>query len=65
MDKILSLFSGNSNILKFLLSPVRFTKCLGVREPLLPPRKKALNLRDKSTVTHIYSRETEKVGSGY
>jgi hypothetical protein len=40
MDKILSLFSGNSNILKFLLSPIRFTKCLGVRVPLRPPRKK-------------------------
>jgi hypothetical protein len=42
MDKIWRLFSGNSNILKFLLSPVRFTKCLGVRVPLRPPRKKAL-----------------------
>jgi hypothetical protein len=42
MDKIWSLFSGNTNILKFLLSPVRFTKCLGVRIPLRPPRKKAL-----------------------
>jgi hypothetical protein len=42
MDNIWSLFSGNSNILKFLLSPVRFTKCLGVRVPLRPPRKKAL-----------------------
>jgi hypothetical protein len=42
MGKICSLFSGNSNILKFLLSPVRFTKCLGVRIPLRPPRKKAL-----------------------
>jgi hypothetical protein len=40
MDKIWSLFSGNSNILKFLHSPVRFTKCLGVRVPLRPPRKK-------------------------
>jgi hypothetical protein len=40
MDKIWSLFSGNSNILKFLLSPVRFTKCLGVRVPLRPPEKK-------------------------
>jgi hypothetical protein len=39
MDKIWSLFSGNYNILKFLLSPVRFTKCLGVRVPLRPPRK--------------------------
>jgi hypothetical protein len=35
-------FSGDSNILKFLLSPVRLTKCLGVRVPLRPPRKKAL-----------------------
>jgi hypothetical protein len=43
MDKIWSLFSGNSNILKFLLSPVRFTKCLDVRVPLRPPRKKALH----------------------
>jgi hypothetical protein len=42
MDKIWSSFSGNSNILKFLLFPVRFTKCLGVRVPLRPPRKKAL-----------------------
>jgi hypothetical protein len=42
MDKIWSLFSGNSKILKFLLSAVRFTKCLGVRVPLRPPRKKAL-----------------------
>jgi hypothetical protein len=42
MDKIWSLFSGNSNILKFSHSPVRFTKCLGVRVPLRPPRKKAL-----------------------
>jgi hypothetical protein len=42
MDKIWRLFSGNSNILKFLLSPVRFTQCLGVRVPLRPPRKKAL-----------------------
>jgi hypothetical protein len=41
MDKIWSLFSGNSNTLKFLLSPVRFTKCLGVRVPLRPPRKKS------------------------
>jgi hypothetical protein len=41
-DKIWSLFSGKSNILKFLLSPVRFTKHLGVRVPLRPPRKKAL-----------------------
>jgi hypothetical protein len=40
MDKIWSLFSGNSNILTFLLSPVRFTKCLGVRVPLRPPQKK-------------------------
>jgi hypothetical protein len=24
----------------FLLSPVRFTKCLGIRVPLRPPRKK-------------------------
>jgi hypothetical protein len=32
-------FSGNSNILKYLLSPVRFTKYLGVRVPLRPPRK--------------------------
>jgi hypothetical protein len=44
MDKIWSLFSGKSNILKFLLSPIRFTKCLGVRVPLRPPRKKALAL---------------------
>jgi hypothetical protein len=44
MDKIWSLFSGNFNILKFLLYPVRFTKCLGVRVPLRPPRKKALAL---------------------
>jgi hypothetical protein len=44
MDKIWSLFSRNSNILKFLLSPVRFTKCLGVRVPLRSPRKKALAL---------------------
>jgi hypothetical protein len=35
-------FSGNSNILKFVLSHVRFTKYLGVRVPLRPPRKKAL-----------------------
>jgi hypothetical protein len=35
-------FSGNSNILKFLLSPVRFIKCLGVRIPLRHPQKKAL-----------------------
>jgi hypothetical protein len=41
MDKIWSWFSGNSNILKFLLSPVRSTKCLGVRVPLRPPRKKS------------------------
>jgi hypothetical protein len=41
MDKIWSLFSGNSNILKFLLSPVRLTKCLGVGVPLRPPRKKS------------------------
>jgi hypothetical protein len=40
MDKIWSLFSGNSNILKFLLSPARFPKCLGVCVPLRPPRKK-------------------------
>jgi hypothetical protein len=32
--------SGNSNILKFLLSPVRFTKRLAVRIPLQPPEKK-------------------------
>jgi hypothetical protein len=44
MDKIWSLFSGNSNILRFLLSPVRFTKCLGVRVPLRPPRIKALGI---------------------
>jgi hypothetical protein len=44
MDKIWSLFSGKSNILKFLLSAVRFTKRLGVRVPLRPPRKKALGL---------------------
>jgi hypothetical protein len=44
MDKIWSLFSGNSNILNFLLSPVEFTKCLGVHIPLRPPRKKALPL---------------------
>jgi hypothetical protein len=50
MDKIWSLFSGNSNILKFLLSPVRFTKCLGVCVPLRPPRKKALGT-SKSEVT--------------
>jgi hypothetical protein len=37
-----SWFSGNCNILKVLLSPVRFTKCLGVRVPLRPLRKKAL-----------------------
>jgi hypothetical protein len=37
-------FSRNSNILKFLLSPVRSTKCLGVCVPLRPPRKKALAL---------------------
>jgi hypothetical protein len=40
MDKTCSLFSGNSTILKFLLSPVRFTKCLEVRVPLHPPQKK-------------------------
>jgi hypothetical protein len=40
MDKIWILLRGNSNILKFLLSPVRFKKCLGVRVPLRPPRKK-------------------------
>jgi hypothetical protein len=48
MDKITknvwSWFSGNSNILKFLLSPVRFTKCLGIRVPLRPPRKKLSNV---------------------
>jgi hypothetical protein len=40
------MFRGtlSSKILKFLLSPVRFTKCLGVRVPLRPPRKKALVL---------------------
>jgi hypothetical protein len=42
MDKIWSLFSRNSNILKFLLSPVRFTKFLGVHVPLCPPGKNAL-----------------------
>jgi hypothetical protein len=38
------MFRGtlSSNILKFLLSPVRFTKCLGVCVTLRPPRKKAL-----------------------
>jgi hypothetical protein len=49
MDKIWSLFSGYSNILKFLLSPVRFTKCLGVRVPLRPPRKKALVISTYNT----------------
>jgi hypothetical protein len=34
-----SWFSGYSNILKFSLSPVRFTKCLGVLVPLRPPEK--------------------------
>jgi hypothetical protein len=38
----LTITSNNTNILKFLLSPVRFTKCLGVLIPLRPPRKKAL-----------------------
>jgi hypothetical protein len=52
MDKIWSLFSGNSNILKFLLSPVRFTKCLGVRVPLRPPRKKALVIIIILPITH-------------
>jgi hypothetical protein len=52
MDKIWSLFSGNSNILKFLLSPVRFTKCLGVRVPLHPPRKKALHISIITVVPH-------------
>jgi hypothetical protein len=45
-----SWFNGNSNILKFLLSPFRFTKCLGVRVPLRPPRKKALYIN-----IYIYS----------
>jgi hypothetical protein len=35
-------FSENSNILKLLLSPVGFTKCLGVHVPLRAPRKKAM-----------------------
>jgi hypothetical protein len=37
------MFRGtlSSKILKFLLSPIRFTKCLGVRVPLRPPRKKS------------------------
>jgi hypothetical protein len=34
--------AGIQKFLNFLLSPVRFTKCSGVRVPLLPPRKKAL-----------------------
>jgi hypothetical protein len=37
----LSLTQENHHF-KFLLSPVRFTKCLGVRVTLHPPRKKAL-----------------------
>jgi hypothetical protein len=36
-------FSGNSSILKFVVFPIRFTKCLGVCVPLRPPRKKALD----------------------
>jgi hypothetical protein len=31
------------SLTKFLLSPVRFTKFLGVRVPLRPPIKKALD----------------------
>jgi hypothetical protein len=59
MDKIWSLFSGNSNILKFLLSPVRLTKCLGVCVPLHPPRKKALDTALKVTVLKLYSSSRE------
>jgi hypothetical protein len=46
-------FSRNSNILKFLLSPVRFTKCLGVRVPQCPPRKKALVILFKTSKKNI------------
>jgi hypothetical protein len=52
MDKIWYLFSGNSNTLKFLHSPIRFTKFLGVRVPLRPPRKKALVV---TMVESVYS----------
>jgi hypothetical protein len=55
MDKIWSLFSGNSNILKFLLSPVRFTICLGVRVPLRPPRKKALLLLIFFSIRYVFT----------
>jgi hypothetical protein len=53
MNKIWSLFSMNSNILKFLLSPVRFTKCLGVRLPLHPPRKKALIISTQNEAASV------------
>jgi hypothetical protein len=57
-----SWFSGNSNILKFLLSAVRFTKCLGLRVHLRPPqKKKALLLficvnyqRSETNVMHFF-----------
>jgi hypothetical protein len=40
MDKIWSLFSGNSNILKFLLSPVEIHKMFrGTRTPASPQKK--------------------------
>jgi hypothetical protein len=48
MDKIWSLFSGNSNILKLLLSPVRFKKRLGVRVPLRPPPEKKKSTAERN-----------------
>jgi hypothetical protein len=47
-------FSRNSNILNFLLSPIRFTKCLGVHVPLRPPRKKALQISNEIQQCTVY-----------
>jgi hypothetical protein len=50
------MFRGtlSSNILKFLLSPLRFTKCLGVRVPLPPPRKNTVYTHTHYVYIYIY-----------